>query len=150
MTYYNESQPTNPPMQQQPPMGYPPQGMVEAIPQPNMQVNPAMMQQNNMPVNNYMPETRDVPQQQQQNAVHMPDAEPEEASLEPEIVEVKPEEVAPTVQLQPAEEVVVVEENRGPKTFASMFKSKEQSAPPTQMRTKSPIVQVDNKIQNFS
>ena len=146
MTYYNETQPSNPPMQQQPPMGYPPQGMVEAVPQPNnMQVNPVMMQQNNMPVNNYMPETREVPaqQQQQQNAVNMPDSDPEEAAQEPEIIEVKPEEVAPPVQVQPAEEVVVVEENRGPKTFASMFKSnKGQSAAPPQMRNKSPSVQV--------
>lgn len=142
MNYYNETQPANPPMQQ-PPMGYPPQGMVEAVPQPNMQVNPMMMQQNNGPVNNYMPETHDVPvqQQQQQNAI-ISDTEPEEAVQEPEIVEIKPEEVAPPAQLQPAEEVVVVEENRGPKTFASMFKPKGQSAAPPQTRTKSPIVQV--------
>jgi hypothetical protein len=128
-------------MQQQPPMGYPPQGIVEAVPQPNMQVNPVMMQQNNMPVNNYMPETRDMPVQQQQQQINMPDVEPEEAPQEPEIAEVKPEEVSPPAQLQPVEEVKV-EENRGPKTFASMFKSKGQSAAPPQMRTKSPSVLV--------
>jgi len=143
MNYYNESQGSTPAM---PPMVYPPQGMVEgAVPQQGMPVNPVLMPQNNMAMTTFLAEPREMPAQQQQpcpTSAPPPVAEPEEVPQEPEVIEAKPEEVAQPNQQQQLEEVVTVEENKGPKTFASMFKTKGQSGPPPQMRTKSPIVQV--------
>jgi hypothetical protein len=143
MNYYNESQAATTTLP--PAMVYPAQGIVEgAVPQQAMPpVNPVLISQNTVPMNNYIAEQRDIPppQQQQQTApATLPVAEPVEVAHEPEVVEAKPEEAAPPAQ--PPVEEVVVEENKGPKTFASMFKSKGQQGPPPQMRTKSPIVQV--------
>ncbi|XP_059483455.1 ras GTPase-activating protein-binding protein 2-like [Neocloeon triangulifer] len=139
MNYYNETQPSAPVMQA--PIVYPTQGPVPiveaAVPQPGISVAPVMV-----PITNYQAEPCEMPpvvQAQPPTITPVPAvAEPEEVSAEVEVIEPKVEEPLPALQ---QEEVAIVEENKGPKTFASVFKSKGQSGPPPQARTKSPVVQ---------